>query len=84
MNLDRDDPVHFALVQLAFAAAQLVEDLHDYQHYLGGNADWPFELSVVEKHYDEITLAWESFQKAMRPDPSAGIAPPLSDTENNT
>jgi hypothetical protein len=66
MNLNPNDPVHLALIQLAFAAAQLVEDLHDYQHYLGGREDWPFDLSVIEKHYDQITIAWEQFQASMR------------------
>jgi hypothetical protein len=68
LNLNRDDPVHRSLIGLAFAAAQLVEDLHDYQHYLGGNEDWPFDLSLVERHYGEVTLAWERFQAAMKPD----------------
>jgi hypothetical protein len=62
MNLNRDDPTHVALLELAFAAAQLVEDLHDYQHFLGGSSDWPFTLSDVERHYQQVTSAWERFR----------------------
>jgi len=65
MNLNREDPTHIALIELAFAAAQLVEDLHDYQHFLGGQDDWPFSLRDIEKHYEQITSAWERFRATM-------------------
>ena len=64
MNLNRENPTHIALIELAFAAAQLVEDLHDYQHFLGGHDDWPFSLRDIEKHYEQVTLAWERFRTA--------------------
>jgi hypothetical protein len=64
MNLDREDPTHIALIELAFAAAQLVEDLHDYQHFLGGRSDWPFSINAIEQHYQQVTSAWENFRAA--------------------
>jgi hypothetical protein len=64
LNLNSADPAHIALIELAFAAAQLVEDLHDYQHFLGGRDDWPFSLDDVAKHYELITVAWERFRAA--------------------
>jgi len=62
MNLNREDPAHIALIELAFAAAQLVEDLHDYQHFVGGGDDWPFSLKDIERHYEQVTVAWERFR----------------------
>ena len=74
MNLSSDDPTHIALIELAFAAAQLVEDLHDYQHFLGGRSDWPFSLSDIERHYDQVTVAWERFRATTAP---ANSQPPV-------
>jgi hypothetical protein len=65
MSLNRTDPVHVALIELAFAASQLVDDLHDYQHYLGGADDGLFSFGIIEQHYAEIGLAWERFQRVM-------------------
>ncbi len=80
MNLNREDPAHIALIELAFAAAQLVEDLHDYQHFMGGRDDWPFSLGQIEEHYDQVTAAWERFRVTVSEDrpaslPSAGDGP---------
>lgn len=76
MNLNREDPTHIALIELAFAAAQLVEDLHDYQHFLGGRSDWPFSLNDIEKHYEQVTIAWEHFR-------STAAAPPTDELSDS-
>ncbi len=66
MSLNRSDPIHVALIELAFAASQLVDDLHDYQHYLGGPDDGLFSFGTLEQHYAAIGVAWEHFRRVMR------------------
>lgn len=61
MDLNRYDPVHVALIELAFAASQLVDDLHDYQHFMGGREGGPFSIDVIEQHYVAIAVAWDRF-----------------------
>ena len=80
MNLNREDPVHVALIELAFAAAKLVEDLHDYQHFLGGRDDWPFSLRDIEQHYTQVMNAWEQFHAAMS---ETSTAEPLKPEEGD-
>ncbi len=84
MNLNREDPAHIALIELAFAAAQLVEDLHDYQHYLGGSDDWPFSLRQIEQHYSEISAAWERFRATVTGDQQTALPPAGNSTEPET
>jgi hypothetical protein len=79
MSLNRSDPVHVALIELAFAASQLVDDLHDYQHYIGGQDDGIFSLQVLEDHYTAIGVAWARFQEAMRGGASAELPPTRSE-----
>jgi len=65
MSLDRDDPLHFALISLAVAASKLVDDLHDYRHWLTAGDSDLFSLQDVERDYEQVTLAWERFRAAM-------------------
>ncbi len=76
MSLNRNDPAHVAMIELAFAASQLVDDLHDYQHYIGGGADGHFSLAILERHYGEITVAWERFCAVMRGEGAVELPPP--------
>ncbi len=75
MSLNRSDPVHVALIELAFAASQLVDDLHDYQHYLGGQDDGLFSFGVLAEHYEQIGRAWDRFQKVMQGETPAELPP---------
>lgn len=65
MSLNRDDPLHIALIALAMAAAKLVDDLHDYQHWLVGGDSELFSLRDVERDYQQVELAWAQFKEAM-------------------
>jgi len=65
MSLERDDPLHFALVSLAVAASKLVDDLHDYRHWLTAGDSDLFSLQDVERDYEQVTIAWERFRAAM-------------------
>jgi hypothetical protein len=64
-TLNRDDPLHVALVMLAMAASKLVDDLHDYQHWLGAGDSELFSLRDVDRDYEDVTLAYERFRAAM-------------------
>jgi hypothetical protein len=65
MTLERDDPLDFALVSLAVAASKLVDDLHDYRHWLTEGDSELFSLQDVERDYQQVELAWERFRSAM-------------------
>jgi hypothetical protein len=65
MSLERDDPLHFALVALAVAASKLVDDLHDYRHWLTAGDSDLFSIGDVERDYQQVELAWERFRAAM-------------------
>ena len=69
MNLDegaRNEPLHWALISLAVAASKLVDDLHDYQHWLGAGDSELFSLQDIERDYEQVTLEYERFRSLMR------------------
>jgi hypothetical protein len=65
MGLERGDPFHMALLNLALSAAKLVDDLHEYEHWLTGGDSDMFSLRDVERDYDQITRAWDAFRTMM-------------------
>jgi hypothetical protein len=66
MSLNRGDPFHLALLNLALSAAKLVDDLHDYEHWLSGGDSDLFSLRDVERDYLQITQAWDAFREATK------------------
>jgi hypothetical protein len=64
VSLNRGDPFHVALLNLALAAAKLVDDLHEYEHWLTGGDSELFRIRDVEQDYDQITRAWQAFRDA--------------------